>query len=81
MELTKKLLIILLRLYKGVVTPVLVAVFGGGCVFTPTCSEYAMDSIREYGIFRGVKLSIKRISRCHPGSIAAYDPVPKSLIK
>jgi putative membrane protein insertion efficiency factor len=36
------------------------------CKFNPTCSQYAIDSIEEYGAIKGSILSIKRISKCHP---------------
>lgn len=79
MGIIKKLLLVLLNLHKWIVSPVLDTVFGKGCIFTPTCSEYAADSIRKYGVVRGIKLSVKRLSRCHPGSVAAYDPVPEGI--
>ena len=45
------------------------------CRFTPTCSAYMIDAINEYGTFKGVKLGIKRILRCHPGGDFGYDPL------
>lgn len=47
------------------------------CKFTPTCSNYAIDAIKEYGAFKGTILSIKRILRCNPLSKGGYDPVVK----
>ena len=47
------------------------------CRFTPTCSEYAIDAINEYGAMRGSILSIRRILRCHPFGGYGFDPVPK----
>lgn len=46
------------------------------CRFTPTCSEYTRQAIEKYGVFRGVFMGIKRISRCRPGGGCGYDPVP-----
>ncbi len=47
---------------------------GGQCRFTPTCSQYAIDAIKQYGAARGSWKAIKRIARCHPGSTGGYDP-------
>ncbi len=46
------------------------------CRFTPTCSEYALEALTKYGLFKGGWLSIKRILRCHPWGGRGYDPVP-----
>ena len=46
------------------------------CRFTPTCSEYMIEAIEKFGVIKGVKLGIKRISRCHPYGKYGYDPVP-----
>lgn len=59
-------------LYRHTVSPLL----GVNCRFAPSCSEYAIDALREYGGLRGGWLAVKRISRCHPWGGAGYDPVP-----
>ena len=46
------------------------------CRFTPTCSQYMLEAIIKYGSFKGVKLGIKRLLRCHPKGKFGYDPVP-----
>lgn len=46
------------------------------CRFVPTCSQYAVEAIHKYGPFKGLWLSIKRLSRCHPWGSSGYDPVP-----
>lgn len=77
MEIIKALLIFTMKTYKSLMSPLLEAMFGKGCIFTPTCSEYAVDAIEKYGIRQGVNYSIKRFIRCHPGTMPAYDPVPE----
>ena len=52
------------------------------CRFTPTCSNYAIEAIEEYGSFKGSFLTIKRIFRCNPfNKNYGYDPVPIKEIK
>jgi putative membrane protein insertion efficiency factor len=46
------------------------------CRFDPTCSQYALDALREHGSLRGSWLTLRRILRCHPFCKAGYDPVP-----
>jgi putative membrane protein insertion efficiency factor len=65
----------LLKIYKLTISPVFTALFGHSCRFTPTCSEYADEAIRKYGIFKGGVMAIKRIIRCNPFSRAGFDPV------
>ncbi len=45
------------------------------CKYEPTCSRYAIDAIRTYGILRGVVLAVWRVLRCNPWSDGGYDPV------
>ena len=45
------------------------------CKFQPTCSNYATEAIKKYGILKGSYLGIKRILRCHPFAKGGYDPV------
>ena len=47
------------------------------CKFTPTCSEYGIQAIKEYGSIKGSLLTIKRIMRCNPLSKGGYDPLIK----
>ena len=46
------------------------------CRYTPTCSQYMVEAVTKYGIFRGGWLGIKRILRCNPWGGSGYDPVP-----
>jgi uncharacterized protein len=45
------------------------------CKYEPTCSRYAVDAIRRYGILRGLVLAGWRLLRCNPWSHGGYDPV------
>jgi putative membrane protein insertion efficiency factor len=69
---------LLLDLYRWLISPAihLFAGAGSGCRFEPTCSEYARQSIRAHGPFRGGYLAAHRICRCHPFSSGGFDPVP-----
>ena len=46
------------------------------CRFTPTCSEYMIEAIENYGVIKGIKLGIKRLKKCRPYGSCGYDPVP-----
>jgi len=46
------------------------------CRYTPTCSQYALEAIQKYGVFKGSWLGFKRVMRCHPFRPGGYDPVP-----
>ena len=45
------------------------------CKYEPTCSAYAAQAIREYGILRGLLLGGWRLLRCNPFSHGGHDPV------
>ena len=64
--------IFLIKIYQWIISPLL----GPKCRFTPTCSTYALQAFKKYGLFKGFWLSIKRISRCHPWGGHGYDPLP-----
>ena len=68
----KLLLLVLIRFYRYVISPLL----GRRCRFYPSCSEYTAEAVEKYGAFKGAKLGIKRLSRCHPWNTGGFDPVP-----
>lgn len=49
------------------------------CRYTPTCSQYMVEAVLKYGIFKGGWLGIKRILRCHPWVAPVMTPSPNSL--
>jgi len=65
-------LVALIRVYQWVISPVL----GPKCRFTPSCSHYAVEALKRYGLFKGCWLGMKRIVRCHPWGGHGVDPVP-----
>jgi hypothetical protein len=77
------ILVFALRLYRWTVSPMLVFLFGptGGCRFTPSCSQYAVDAIRSRGVLAGSGLAVRRICRCHPWGDGGHDPAPTKEIR
>jgi putative membrane protein insertion efficiency factor len=69
--------VLFIRVYQLIISPML----GSNCRFIPTCSEYAMESLKEYGLIKGIFLSIKRIGKCHPWGSHGYDPIPNKMEK
>ena len=69
----KCLVILLLRGYKRVISPLL----GPRCRFHPSCSSYTMEAVERFGVLRGGWLGLKRIGRCHPLNPGGLDPVPE----
>ena len=69
--------VLLIRGYQIIVSPLL----GSNCRFIPTCSEYALESLKVYGLIKGTYLTIKRIGKCHPWGSHGYDPIPTKMEK
>ncbi|HHT09966.1 MAG TPA: membrane protein insertion efficiency factor YidD [Candidatus Atribacteria bacterium] len=61
----------ILNFYQIFISPSLPS----SCRFEPTCSQYARDAIRKYGVLKGGIMALWRILRCHPYSRGGYDPV------
>ena len=77
MNIFSYLLIKIIKVYQIVISPYL----GNNCRYLPTCSEYFIDSLKEYGVVKGTLIGIKRILSCHPikflGGGKGFDPVRK----
>lgn len=46
------------------------------CRFYPTCSNYMIEAIENFGVKNGIKMGLKRLKKCHPKGSYGYDPVP-----
>lgn len=66
------ILIAMIRFYQRSISPL----FPPRCRFQPTCSQYGLEAIQIYGVFKGSWLLFIRISKCHPFHRGGFDPVP-----
>ena len=67
----KKVSAVLIKIYQYILSPVLPP----SCRFYPTCSEYTLEAINEFGFGKGLLYAIKRILKCHPFHEGGYDPI------
>ena len=72
----QRLVLAPLHLYRRVISPGL----GQRCRYHPSCSEYALDAVREYGVIRGGVLAAWRVMRCNPWARGGFDPVARQTI-
>jgi putative membrane protein insertion efficiency factor len=70
-RLVRSAAILPIKLYQWLISPML----GQRCKYFPSCSEYAVQAIRQFGILRGVVLAGWRLLRCNPWSRGGLDPV------
>lgn len=63
----------LVRAYQLLLSPWL----GANCRHTPTCSQYALEALDEWGAWKGGWLTLRRLSKCHPWGTSGPDPVPR----
>jgi len=68
----RNILILIVRFYRKFISPLKPPT----CIYTPTCSQYAMEALKVHGAIKGSYLSIRRILRCHPWGRGGHDPVP-----
>ncbi len=67
----KKPFIGLILIYQKYISPIK----GPTCRFYPSCSQYSLEALEKYGVFKGIYLSILRILKCHPFNDGGYDPL------
>ncbi len=68
-------LIVFIRCYQLFISPII----GQNCRYLPTCSEYTIECLKQFGLIKGIFLSIRRVSKCHPWGSHGYDPIPNNL--
>ena len=77
MKILTLILINLIKGYKYLISPLL----GNSCRYFPSCSEYSIEAIKKFGLYKGILKSFKRILSCHPikflGGGEGFDPVVK----
>ena len=73
-NLVQRLIIGCIRLYQLTVSRLLPAT----CRYRPSCSEYTVQAIEQYGVVKGLWLGMRRILRCHPFAAGGDDPVPSA---
>ena len=67
-----RVLMSMVRGYRRYISPLL----PDSCIYSPTCSEYALEAIKKYGAAKGGWLAFLRILRCNPFCRGGHDPVP-----
>lgn len=66
-----------IHFYRYVISPITPA----SCRHYPTCSEYSLQALKQFGLLKGGLLAANRIARCHPWGTSGYDPVPKIIVR
>ena len=66
-----------IRIYQLIVSPYL----GNNCRFYPTCSNYAIEAIEKFGVIKGIRMTILRVSRCNPWGGSGIDTVSDKDVK
>jgi hypothetical protein len=64
------ILIYILKSYQKIISPLL----PGSCRYYPSCSQYTIEVLQKYGLYKGLVKAIWRILRCNPFSAGGYDP-------
>lgn len=69
--------ILLIKIYKYFISPLTPM----SCRHIPSCSTYSVQALKTHGPIKGLIMSLKRISKCHPWGTHGYDPVPEIITK
>tara|TARA_B100000497_G_C7390246_1_gene248703 strand:+ start:87 stop:338 length:252 start_codon:yes stop_codon:yes gene_type:complete len=79
MNIFRDTLIKLIKGYRFLISPLI----GQSCRYLPTCSEYSIEALKEFGLAKGCFVSLKRILSCHPikflGGGDGFDPINKKM--
>ena len=77
----KFIIIKIIKIYKLFISRYI----GNNCRYLPTCSDYFIDCLNEFGLFKGFFLGLKRVLSCHPikflGGGQGFDPVKRKKVK
>lgn len=65
--------VFLIQLYRHMISPLRLPT----CRFMPTCSQYAVDALTEYGLVRGGGMTLARLAKCGPWHRGGWDPIPE----
>jgi putative membrane protein insertion efficiency factor len=76
MSFVRTVAILPIRVYQRLISPMV----GPHCKYYPSCSEYAAQAIRDYGILRGLILAGWRVLRCNPWSHGGFDPIERQRL-
>ena len=76
MRVVREAFLVPLHLYRRVISPLI----RPHCRYSPSCSQYALDAVREYGVIRGSVLAAWRVMRCNPWSHGGIDPVAQQRV-
>jgi len=78
MKILTKIIIKIIKFYQYLISPLL----GNNCRYLPTCSEYFIECLKEYGLIKGFLKGTKRVLSCHPvkflGGGEGFEPVKKN---
>ena len=78
MKILTKIIIKIIKFYQYLISPLL----GNNCRYLPTCSEYFIECLKEYGLIKGFLKGTKRVLSCHPikflGGSEGFEPVKKN---
>ena len=69
-SLVREAIVLMIRLYQSSLGRFL----GGQCRFVPSCSQYAIESVRQFGVLKGIYMAVKRLLKCHPFGSQGFDP-------
>ncbi len=72
-----RILIAAINIYRHMISPLRLP----SCRFMPTCSQYAVDALAEYGLFKGGWLAVRRLARCGPWHSGGWDPIPERCVE